>query len=172
MTKYVVFLRGVNVGGRVVKMAELKACLEKAGFKNVKTLLQSGNVIFESDKKQSALKPEIEKLLTKTFNYPAKVWVISVNQLKTIVEANPFAGADKTYQQYVIFFEDDLAKDFAGEAGDLTNEEVTAGQGVAYWKVQKGQTLKSTRGKLLSKAKYKNFNTNRNVNTLQKILTS
>ena len=35
MTKYVAFLRGVNVGGRIVKMTELKACFEKAGFKNV-----------------------------------------------------------------------------------------------------------------------------------------
>jgi uncharacterized protein (DUF1697 family) len=49
MTKYVAFLRGINVGGRIIKMADLRICLEKAGFGDVKTILQTGNVIFESD---------------------------------------------------------------------------------------------------------------------------
>jgi len=171
MTKYVAFLRGVNVGGRIVKMADLKACFEKAGFKEVKTYLQSGNVAFESDKSEPALKTQIEELLTKTFSYPAKVQVISMDNLKKIVQANPFNGASKNYHQYVIFFENGLEKDFAAEATDPANEEIKAGQGVVYWKVERGQTLKNTRGKLLSKAKYKDFNTTRNINTLQKIRT-
>jgi uncharacterized protein (DUF1697 family) len=70
----------------------------------------------------------------------------------------------------VIFFENGLEKDFAKETADLEDEKVEAGSGVAYWKVQKGKTLQSSRGKLLAKAKYKNFNTNRNINTLQRIL--
>jgi len=171
MTKYVALLRGVNVGGRVIKMADLKACLEKAGFKNVKTFLQSGNVVLESDKNEDALKQQIERVLTKTFNYPAKVWVVSADNLSKIVQANPFAGAPKDYQQYVIFFENGLEKDFAAEAVDLADEEVKVGEAVAYWKVKKGQTLQSTRGKLLAKSKYKNCNTNRNLNTLNKIIS-
>jgi uncharacterized protein (DUF1697 family) len=171
MPNYVVFLRGVNVGGRIIKMADLKTCLEKAGLKNVKTFLQSGNVIFEGSKNKAALKTEIEKTLTKTFGYAAKVWVFSMADLQKIVEANPFAAAPKDYHQYVIFFENGLEKDFATEAGKQQSEEVSARQGVAYWKVQKGNTLQSTRGKLLSKTKYKNFNTNRNINTLRKIVS-
>jgi uncharacterized protein (DUF1697 family) len=172
MMEHVAFLRGVNVGGRIIKMAELKACFEKAGYRNVSTLLQSGNVVFESNKSQAQLKTEIETVLTETFNYPAKVIVISVEDLKKIVAANPFAKAGAEYHQYVIFFENDLAQDFAGEAVDSNDEQVRAGQGVAYWKVQKGQTLKSTRGKLLTKTKYREFNTNRNLNTLQKIIAA
>jgi uncharacterized protein (DUF1697 family) len=68
MTKYVAFLRGINVGGRIIKMTKLKACFEKAGFSNVSTLLQTGNISFESDKKERELKTEIETLLTNTFN--------------------------------------------------------------------------------------------------------
>jgi uncharacterized protein (DUF1697 family) len=170
MAKYVAFLRGVNVGGRVVKMAELKVCFEQAGFKNVSTLLQSGNVVFESDKTEPALKNQIEELLTKTFNYPAKVQVISLDNLKKIVDANPFSGVPAEYHQYVVFIENDLETALVAEAGKQLGEEVAAGRGVVYWKVQKGQTLKSPFAKLLTKSKYKQFNTNRNLNTLQQIL--
>jgi uncharacterized protein (DUF1697 family) len=170
MTKYAAFLRGINVGGRIIKKDELKECFEKLDLENVETILQSGNVIFENDLNAVELKKKIEESLTQTFNYPAKVWVLPISKIKQIINQNPFGDAPKDYHQYVIFFENGLEKDFAAEAGDSKSEEVKAGHGVAYWKVQKGQTLQSTRGKLLSKSKYKNLNTNRNINTLQKIL--
>jgi uncharacterized protein (DUF1697 family) len=92
--KYVVFLRGINVGGRIVKMAELKTCLEKAGLKNVKTILQTGNVIFECDKTDiSKLKQMIEAALTKSFNYPAKVQVFPAESLHKIIKGYPFGIA-------------------------------------------------------------------------------
>jgi uncharacterized protein (DUF1697 family) len=170
MTKYVAFLRGINVGGRQIKMTELKACFEKAGFKNVSTLLQTGNVSFESDQKAPVLKSQIETLLTKTFNYPAKVIVVSVDDLNKIIEANPFKDAPKDYHQYIIFFENGLEKEFVAEAPEAKGEKTKTGEGVVYWKVRRGVTLQSQRGKLLSKSKYRNFNTNRNINTLAKIV--
>jgi uncharacterized protein (DUF1697 family) len=173
MTKYAAFLRGVNVGGRIVKMAELKTCLEKAGLKNVKTILQSGNVVFDSDETDiPKMKQQIEEVLTKTFNYPAKVQVVSIEKLRKIIQANPFADAPADYHQYVIFIENDLEAGLVAEAGKQLGEEARAGQGVVYWKVQKGQTLKTPFAKLLTKSKYKAFNTNRNINTLQKIMAA
>ena len=151
-------------------MAELKTCLEKAGLEQVKTLLQSGNVTFESDKNASQLKSLIEETLTQTFNYPAKVWVIPLENIRKIVVANPFADASADYHQYVVFIENDLEVKLVAEAGKQLGEEVSVGPGVVYWKVQKGQTLKSPFAKLLSKSKYREFNTNRNINTLQKIV--
>jgi uncharacterized protein (DUF1697 family) len=169
--RYIAFLRGVNVGGRIVKMTELKACLEKAGLKNVQTILQSGNVIFESDKTHTPdLKQQIEETLTQTFSYPAKVQVISIENLKKIIQTNPFTDAPADYHQYVIFIENDLEAELVAEAGKQLGEAVQAGQGVVYWKVQKGQTLKTPFAKLLTKSKYKDFNTNRNINTLQKVV--
>jgi uncharacterized protein (DUF1697 family) len=56
MIKYVAFLRGINVGGRIIKMADLKVCFEKMDLNNVATLLNSGNVVFESDLKAPELK--------------------------------------------------------------------------------------------------------------------
>ena len=51
MTKYAAFLRGVNVGGVNLKMAEVAAALTDAGFNNVRTILASGNVLLESSAK-------------------------------------------------------------------------------------------------------------------------
>jgi len=170
--KYAAFLRGVNVGGRIIRMADLKTCLEKAGFSDVKTYLQSGNVTFESDNNEAELKKQIETLLTKTFNYPAKAQVIPMDNLRKIIDSNPFGSVSADYHQYVIFIENDLETKLVAEAGKQLGEEVKAGHGVVYWKVMKGQTLKSPFAKLLTKSKYKDFNTNRNINTLQKIAAS
>jgi uncharacterized protein (DUF1697 family) len=171
MAKYVAFLRGVNTGGRVIKMADLKSCLESAGFKDVKTVLQSGNVIFDSDKTDTGtLKRQMEQALSETFNYPAKVQVITMEKLEKVIAGNPFVDAPADYHQYVIFIENDLETQLVAEAGQQLGEHVQAGQNVVYWKVKKGDTLKSPLGKLLTKSKYKEFNTNRNVNTLHKML--
>src|SRR4051812_33682760 len=106
--KFVCFLRGINVGGRVVKMADLQACFSQLGFDHVSTVLQSGNVIFESginDRLQ--LKSTIESGLSSTFEYQAKVQVMSLEALAQIVAAVPFP-ADPQKHTYVIFFEDQV----------------------------------------------------------------
>ena len=169
MTKYVAFLRGVNVGGRIIKMAELKTCFETTGFKNVSTLLQTGNVLFETDETQAKLKPKIEKLLIKTFNYPAKVQVFSIGNLAKIVDAYPFKSKEG-WHSYVIFLENDLEVPLVAEAGKQLGEQVKAGNHVVYWQVERGMTLISQFAKLLTQSKYKDFNTNRNLNTLRKLL--
>ena len=65
MTRYAAFLRGVNLGKRTVKSAELKAAFEALGFENVKTLLASGNVLFDT-KPSKSLKGKIEAGLKET----------------------------------------------------------------------------------------------------------
>src|SRR5438552_3682368 len=103
---YVALLRGINVGGRIVKMAELKACFEGMGFGDVKTILQTGNVAFESTEKSTErLKKQIETGLTQTFNYPAKVQVFTAAQLQQIIDENPFKNGAVNKHQYVIFLE-------------------------------------------------------------------
>jgi uncharacterized protein (DUF1697 family) len=64
-----------------------------------------------------------------------------------------------------------LENDLAAEEVELANgERVAAGDGVIYWRVDKGSTLQSRFGKLLTKARYRDFNTNRNLRTLRKLL--
>ena len=172
MANYVALLRGVNVGGRNIKMADLKDCFEKAGFINPKTYIQSGNVVFESDKTETQLKSLIEELLTKTFNYPAKVQVVNLVKLKKLINDFPFGAAGPKQHNYIIFMENGLEKAALKDSYELgTGEKVQAGDGVIYWRVDQGQTLRSSFGKLLSKSKYKQFNTNRNINTLEKLIS-
>jgi uncharacterized protein (DUF1697 family) len=170
MSKYVAFLRGINVGGRIVRVVDLKDCFEKAGYSNVITLLQSGNVVFESSKTSGDLKKEIEETLTRTFNYPAKTQVLNLEKLKQIIDDYPFGEATSDQHDYVIFLENGLEDDLVNESCELApGEQVQAGNGVVYWRVEKGSTLVSNFAKLLTKAKYKDYNTNRNIRTLRKI---
>ena len=69
---WVAFLRGVNLGKRQMKMAELKASLEKLGLREVKTIVASGNARFVTDDEKK-LKERIEAALETDFSFPVKV---------------------------------------------------------------------------------------------------
>jgi uncharacterized protein (DUF1697 family) len=167
----VAFLRGINVGGHNIKMAELTTCFESLGFQSVVTILQTGNVMFETNIKLPEIKMIIENALVSQFHYSIKVQVYSLDKLKEIVAHNPFMS-DDTHHSYVLFFENKLEKQLLEEATGLDNrvDSVQAGDGVIYWRVPIGLTLTSAFAKYLTKAKYKKFNTNRNIKTLQKII--
>jgi uncharacterized protein (DUF1697 family) len=168
---WVALLRGVNVGGRTVKMAALREMLGDLGLTNVATVLQSGNVQFDASESAEKLKDRIEAGLGKRFGYDAHVQVMERERLRNVIDAYPFTTADGSQHDYVIFMERGLEKGLAAEEVDLgSGEKVEAGDGVVYWRVQKGSTLQSAFGKLLTKAKYRDLNTNRNLRTLRKLV--
>lgn len=172
MARYVVFLRGINVGGRIIKMNELKNCFDNLGFDNVRTVLQSGNVLFETTGRSSAqLKKVIEIQLTTIFNYPAKAQVYELGELQAIINDFPFNLVSPDQHDYVVFLENGLEQLLVKEDYILAeNEQVKAARGVVYWQVSRGLTLQSQFAKLLTKAKYRDFNTNRNLKTLKKLI--
>lgn len=170
---FVALLRGINVGGnRIIPSAELKKCFEKMGFGDVKVILQSGNVKFTSVLKSAAqVRSTIEAGLTKQFSYPAKAVVVTMDRLSQVIAEYPFDASQKDEQHYVVFFNEDLGSELTGETKlNRAVEQVQAAKMIVYWRVQKGMTLKSDFGKLLSKAKYKDHHTVRNLNTLHKIV--
>jgi uncharacterized protein (DUF1697 family) len=89
MNSYAVFLRGINVGGINIKMAELKDALASAGFEGVKTLLASGNVVLASQEQPAAVKQTFETCLRDTFGYDAWVVVLTAQRVAELVEACP-----------------------------------------------------------------------------------
>ena len=93
MTTWVAFLRGVNLGKRQMKMAELKACCEGMGLQQVKTIVASGNVRFETDK-DAKLKERLEAVLEETFDFPVRVILRSAAELETMIASKPFAKVD------------------------------------------------------------------------------
>jgi len=104
---YAAFLRGINnLGQKPVKMDELKKAFESLGFINVKTLLASGNVVFESpNSSPRALAKTIEEKLKKKFGHEIFVLVRLLGQLRRLADANPYKGMRVTPQTrlYVTF---------------------------------------------------------------------
>lgn len=170
--QFVALLRGINVGGnRVIKSADLKECFERMKFSQVEVFLASGNVVFECKESEiQDLTALIEKTLVASFDYPAKVIVLNMSTLAKIVEEQPFV-ATEGWHRLVVFLTKNIGRELVTAVRpNAAVEQVEAGKNVVYWNVERGMTLKSEFGKLLSKAKYKDFNTVRNINTLQKLL--
>ncbi|MET3875869.1 DUF1697 domain-containing protein [Chitinophaga sp. OAE865] len=106
MTRYVAFLRAVNVGKRIVKMEHLRQLLDAAGFKNITTYIQSGNVMFASrSNNAAALSEKIEKLLLATYGFEVPAIIRQVSELENVIKNTPFPGVvpDKTTQVYITF---------------------------------------------------------------------
>ncbi|HSW48127.1 MAG TPA: DUF1697 domain-containing protein [Candidatus Saccharimonadales bacterium] len=106
MTKYVAFLRGINVGGnKKVPMSDLKTAFESLGFSNVRTLLNSGNAVFDAEK---ADKEKIEKKLEKLFGFQISVILRTMDNIKKLVDSKPFDRIKITplTRLYVTFLKD------------------------------------------------------------------
>jgi uncharacterized protein (DUF1697 family) len=105
--KYIAFLRGINVGGHnKIKMEVLKKIFISIGYKNVKTVIQSGNVIFEtSDKSIKSITLKIESKLYEFVNKEINAFVRTHEDLLNIVQQSPFGGtrADDKIKTYVFF---------------------------------------------------------------------
>ncbi len=91
----VAFLRAINVGGTsIIKMAELVKAFEGMGFTNVKTYIQSGNVVFETKETDAAkLETKIAKGIAAAFEAKPEIMVRTLDELKNVVCANPFPDA-------------------------------------------------------------------------------
>jgi len=172
MIKYAAFLRGVNVGGVNLKMAEVASALTAAGFVNVRTILASGNVLLESSAAVSAVRKKAEATLRDRFGYDAWVLAYDIDTVRAVVDAYPFEPEVDGYQSYVTFVTDKAVLDELAELGRRAGpgEKISRGDGVVYWQVPKGATLDSTIGKTMGKPRYRASTTTRNLRTLAKVL--
>ena len=180
MTTWLALLRGVNVNGVTVKMAELRACLDAAGLPDVKTVLASGNALFDADGAATAatrtrLKKQIETALGDTFGYDAWIVLVTLDEVRTIVEAFPYDANDPAIQPYVLFGSDQAALDELLDAApklDPSVEAIARGHGAIYLRCPKGRTLDTPFAKLTAKARFSSSTTNRNLRTLVKVLAA
>ncbi|MCC6725473.1 MAG: DUF1697 domain-containing protein [Saprospiraceae bacterium] len=169
--KYIAFLRGINVGKIRIKMTDLKSAFESMGCREVRTYLQTGNVVFESNKAIKELKSILESGLSDAFKYEAYVLLYAFNELADIIAKYPMQR-DEVNHAYVLFIENDTAfEEIKANAQNLPDEanNIAYGNQVIYWKTPVGQTLDSPFSKLLAKPKYKSTATMRNLNTLEKM---
>ncbi len=169
--RYVILLRGVNVGGVTVKMAELRELLTSRGYDEVRTVLASGNALVTSDASAAHVKADVEAALRERFGYDAWVHVLTTDALRPIVDAYPFPRGRDGWHDYAMFvLEPRVADELLAIELDPAHERAEAGDGVVYWTVPKGDTLDSAVGRASGKASYKPHLTMRNLNTLEKLL--
>jgi uncharacterized protein (DUF1697 family) len=95
MSRYVAFLRGMNVGGHRLKNDELRPLFEAAGLENVATFRASGNVIFSASKEPTAkLAAKIEQALEASLGYAVPTFLRTAEETQAIAQGTPFATAD------------------------------------------------------------------------------
>lgn len=172
--KYVAFLRAINVGGRIVKMERLKRIFEELKFKNVKTFIQSGNVIFEtSGKDKHALTKKIEKKLKTSLGYEVLVMLRTDKELENIVRFNPFKdeNLDENTRVYIAFLNDKPSKEIRNIVSTLNNknESFHLKGSEVYCKVRRDEKKHSYFSILLLEKKLGIPLTTRNQNTVNKI---
>lgn len=132
MTVYVALLRAVNVGGTgKLPMVELKAMCEAAGFKNARTYIASGNVIFESSAAEARVKALLEARLNKYAGKPVGVVVRTARELAAVLKANPFPKAAPN-RTVAIFLDDAPPADALKLATGRADEEMKLGTREIY----------------------------------------
>lgn len=170
MAKFVALLRGINVGTHTkVSMQELKKVFEKQGFQNVKTLLATGNVVFEGEKE---LIDSIPDILEEGVGLTINTIILPFETIIKIVKSNPFKdiGVTPKIRLYVTFLKEKPKKKlkipYYSEDGSLQIIKLTDTAVFSVLNLEKTGTTELM--KILEKEFGKNITT-RNYNTIMKI---
>jgi uncharacterized protein (DUF1697 family) len=171
MGSYAVFLRGINVGGINIKMADLRDALKTCGFPDAKTLLASGNVVLSSSLEAAAVKRECERCLRAAFGYEAWVVVLDAVRVAQLVAACPYPDDDKSTHTYITLSSDTAVLDELEAAGSALEgqDQRRLGPEALAWLAPAGGTLDSPFSKVSSKTKFKAATTTRNLRTMVKV---
>lgn len=102
---YIALLRGINVSGqKIIKIDELSKLFEDLGFKNVKTYIQSGNVVFNSKIESSEkIVKSVEKKIKEVFSFDVTVIIRTGDEFRKIIQTNPFLKTKLVDKLYVTF---------------------------------------------------------------------
>ena len=171
--RYVALLRGINVGGKtLIKMGDLKTCIEELGLDDVSTYIASGNVLFESDERDAAkLEKKIERALDQRFRLPVKVIVLGRAAYGRIVKAIPksWVGDDSLRANVAFVRRGTDSKQIVRELRpDAQIEKVKAVNGAILWATKRDALNRSVMRKLIGGAAYKEL-TVRNLRTTLKL---
>ena len=175
MKTHLALLRGINVSGqKLIKMEDLRSLLESAGFKNVSTYIQSGNVFVDTDETSKAkVADKIKNIIKEKYGFDVGILILGLADLKKTVKDNPFLkDADVNLKQvYVAFLSDspqaeniDKFRQF-----DVQDDIALLEGNIMYLKyaIGAGQTKLSN---ALIENKLKVVSTSRNWNTTLKLL--
>jgi uncharacterized protein (DUF1697 family) len=132
MTKFVAFLRAVNVGGTgKLAMADLKSMCADAGFHQIETYIASGNVVFESKRSASRVQSELESRLRDHGQRPIQTFVRTALELHEVLRRNPFTKVEPKLT-YVFFLKDEPPPDAATNVLRRADEQIGLGKREIY----------------------------------------
>ena len=163
MTAYAALLRAVNVGGTgTITMADLRALCARCGLDEIKTYIQSGNVVFRSSLDESGVKRALEHALLKKLGRPCTVMIRPRSELERVLARNPFP--EGLPQQIVVFFFDSVLP-----KGGMKGVAGADGERLAI----RGRELfihyPNGQGRSRLKVPFAGLGTGRNLNTVRKI---
>lgn len=173
--RYVVLLRGINVGGKnIIKMSDLAQLLSDAGYADVRTYIQSGNVVLRcSDSNMTAalLEENIEAVLEAALKKPITVVARSAKQLRDVVRAAPPTHGSLQHRSDVIFLKypdraDEIFSKFP--TLDAAVDEAVVGEGVIYFSRLDARATKSRLSRIVGMSFYQEL-TIRNWRTTTKL---
>jgi uncharacterized protein (DUF1697 family) len=172
--RFVALLRGINVGGNnKVAMADLRFAFEAEGFGEVRTYINSGNVLFEADSEPATLEDRVEEMLSRRLGIDVVVVVRSRRQLENVIRRAPdgFGEQPDLYHSDVVFLKTPLTPDRALGVVELRQgvDQAWAGSGVLYFSRLSARRTQSKLSKLMGKPEYK-LMTIRNWNTTTKLV--
>ena len=173
MPPQIVLLRGINLASqRRVAMGDLRELLEEAGYKDVRTHLQSGNVVLSSPLSPRRLETALERQLKKRFGFEVRVLVRTRAELKRVVERDPLGRVATNGSRYLVSF---LSKRLPAKAArelecaEIAPEQVVvAGREIYGWHPTGVQ--RSKLAKLLADERLGVTATTRNWNTVRRLL--
>ncbi len=171
--EYVAFLLGINVGRRIVKMAQLKALMEKEGYTDIRTFLASGNVRFSAGKTTPAtLTKKLEGVFVKQFGFDVGVIVRTVGELEKIIKDRPFKKVvvTKNTRRYVTFLSEKPLKPLKPRRATPEYEVLKVTPDAVYSVLEISSTVKTPDIMKLLGQSYGKKITTRNWNTIEKIL--
>jgi uncharacterized protein (DUF1697 family) len=167
INRYVALLRAINVGGRVVKMDQLRRIFEALPIRNVSTFIASGNVLFDTPAAAIHLEASIEQQLKQQLGYPVLTFIRTIPDLQQVVALNPFRGEEGSV--YVAFLKRPPSREVAKSLVELSNEvdRFHVHQREVYWLAKAGFS-----GSTFSGAKLEKIvgpATARNITTVRKL---
>ncbi len=126
MNTYISILRGINVSGKnIIKMEALRNACNTNGFSDIKTYIQSGNIVFKYKKTSpQKLASSLSTLIKKEFNCEVPVLVLELTNIETVLTNNPFLGKRNEDEKnlHVTFLEETPDKTLVGEISNINFE--------------------------------------------------
>lgn len=172
--RYVALIRGINVGGNSkVEMRALKAAFERAGMSDVRTYINSGNVIFSSTKQDvAALATMLEQAVFDGFGVDTRILLRDAEQLRALGNAIPSDWVNNADMKCdVVFLGDELsAEELIEKLGPRPGiEDTRVAPGAIVWRVMRADATRSRLVRMVGTPLYKQV-TVRNCNTVRKLL--